>query len=53
MTIPLAWQDLFRSAEHEIGIFADSGASLADDPAILATLHSRAAARGESPDLLT
>jgi transcriptional regulator with XRE-family HTH domain len=39
-----AWQDLFVSAEHEIGILADSGLFLAEDPAVLAILHNRAAA---------
>jgi transcriptional regulator with XRE-family HTH domain len=44
-SIPLeAWQDFFRSARHEIGILANSGLFLAEDPAILATLHNRAAA---------
>ncbi|MGI8446712.1 MAG: XRE family transcriptional regulator [Streptosporangiaceae bacterium] len=39
-----AWQDFFRSAEHEIGILAVSGQFLAQAPTILAILHNRAAA---------
>lgn len=40
-----AWQDFFRSAEHEIGILASSALFLAGDPAILAALRDRAAAQ--------
>jgi transcriptional regulator with XRE-family HTH domain len=41
---PEAWQDFFNSAEHEIGILANIGLSLAEDASIRATLHNRAAA---------
>jgi hypothetical protein len=36
------WRDLFRSAEREIGILADSGLFLAEDPRIVAVLQGRA-----------
>jgi transcriptional regulator with XRE-family HTH domain len=38
------WQDLFRSADREIGILADSGLFLAQDSRILAVLLNRAQA---------
>jgi transcriptional regulator with XRE-family HTH domain len=39
-----AWQGFFSSAEHEIGILSDNGLFLAEDPAVLGTLHRRAVA---------
>jgi phosphatidylserine/phosphatidylglycerophosphate/cardiolipin synthase-like enzyme len=36
------WRDLFRSAEREIGILADSGLFLAEDPRVLAALRDKA-----------
>jgi transcriptional regulator with XRE-family HTH domain len=42
-TVPReVWQDLFRSAEREIGILADSGLFLAEDFRVLAALRDRA-----------
>jgi hypothetical protein len=35
------WRDLFRSATREIGILAESGLLLAEDPRVLAALHDR------------
>lgn len=44
-TIPWdVWRNLVRSAVHEIGILADSGLFLAEDPGVLAALRDRAGA---------
>jgi hypothetical protein len=44
-TVPSeVWQELFGSAEREIGILASSGLFLAEQPAVLAALASRAQA---------